>query len=384
MSKETKVQNKVKYAAIKLLNDVSGWLFKSGMINSDGTVVRWGSDNMLPNKLYESYLNNVYHNTIINGTVDMIMGDGIELSPELENHIKSNMAVEYKKNNPQNLLAVNTLGEDLEDIVKQSLLDMLTIGTYTSELFFNDFDSISEHRYIDVCNCRIVEGRDYIKFYKNGVRNSGETVNLPLFNGEQDNKVRSIFMNYNPNSRTVYNLPYYFASLANIDLDKKINEYMHSSIDNGFSSFRILVYPGQPTEDEKDKLVSDFRETYTGPAGAKTMFMFKEGGEVPEIITVPDDNFDKKFQTLEETNNTKIFAGFRAQPVLFGILTKTTGFSEQEYIEAFKIYLNTVIKNFRNQVIRDFDYIYGIDRCFRFKPTELEESVKSVNQPNSI
>lgn len=381
---KVKLTQKAAYACVSVINSLK-YIFSSKTIQTGGDIYKWGEDNILPEKIYASYLNNVYHGTICNGISDMVLGDGLELSEELKAYIKNNMALEYKEGMPQNELAVNVDGDDLEDIIRESVPDYITLGTYANDLYFNYGDELAELYYLDVIKGRLLRDRNSIRFSKDGWIGSNcisDKSDIPLFDGKRKED-RQVFMHRTKNCRTVYPLPYYYAVLDNIEMDSKITEFHNNALDDGFSQFRILYYPGVASQEEADKIVANYKKNFTGTRKAGgTMFIFGDGDERPELITVPDDNFDKKFNPLEETNNTKIFAGFRAQPVLFGILTKTTGFSEQEHFEAYKLFINTLVMKIRNTIIRDYEFIFGIKKPFSFKPTPLELSINQNTQNN--
>lgn len=374
-----RTKNKVSYSLVKMAESLK-WIFNNKTIQNANGLIKWGEKDDLPELLFASYLNNVYHNTIVNTLVDMVVGDGIILSTEMEQYIRTYMAYSYDPDG----LAVNADGEDLQDIVKQAAYDLINLGTYSYDLYYSPTRDIAELHYMDVVRCRLYEDRKNVN-YRNDIRSyytSQNGIKIPLFNTDISSN-REVFMHLDKNCRTIYPMPYYFAALNNLDISTKITQYLSNSIDNGFSAFRIVVYPGMPSDDEKHQIVRDFSSTYTGPDGASTMFMFKEGGESPEIITVPDDKAAEKYINTEESNSQQIFAGFRIMPVLLGILTKTTGFSEQEFFEAYKLTLNTLVKSFRNELIRDISYIFGIKEPFRFKPTTLEMSIDQ-NMSNDV
>jgi hypothetical protein len=56
----------------------------------------------------------------------------------------------------------------------------------------------------------------------------------------------------------------------------------------------------------------------------------------------------------------KLFTAFRATPVLFGIVTKSNGFSTTEYSDSFKLFNKTVVSPIQDAIIDCFDKIFGV------------------------
>lgn len=358
---------------------------------AQGDIIYWGELNNLPDRIYELYLTDSMLQTIVEGIRDYVMGDGVKLSPEFESYIKNEMALSIKKNG-KNELAINIDGDDFSDIVRQSILDYILFGTHADDLIYNNEDNICEHSYIDPLKLRLKSDKQSVRYYNYGLSTSSESYDIPLYgcwenvvelnkDGSIPPKAREIFFKFDKKCRTVYNLPTFYAALENFEIDRDITRYHRNALANGFSAFKILFYPGLNSEEEEAELARDYKNNYTGVYNSgRTMIVFDNGtGVPPEIITTPQDDFDKKYEALDTSNMTKMFASFRAQPVLFGILTKTTGFSEQEFFECYKLFFNAVIRQIRYEIIRDYEYIYGIDSLFEFIPSPLESQIVLSN-----
>lgn len=347
-----------------------------------GNYIPWGHDDLLPNKIYELYMSDILLHSICEGLKDFIMGDGIELSEELKRYITDNTVF-----NSEGKYTVNSYGDDLEDIVSQSVKDLIILGTYANDIYFNPAGDISEIYYMDVIKDRISSSKDSVIYKDKGWIHGTVTAEIPLLGkSKEGKKAREVFFHWNEKERTVYPYPYYYAALDSVEIDKDITLFHKNGLKNGFSQFRILYYPGTLKKEEKDHIYEMFEQTMTGPVNAGgTMITFDNGtGVRPEIIAAPEDNQHEKYKTLEESIRRRIFGAFRAHPVLFGIPVEGTGFSEQEFLEVFKLSLNTLIRPFRNKIIRDYSYIFGMENPFSFKKTELEISLEGITETSEI
>ena len=103
------------------------------------------------------------------------------------------------------------------------------------------------------------------------------------------------------------------------------------------------------------------------------MLSFNTGKENETTVTKIDaDSFIDKYNSMIERSQQENFNSFRATHNLFGIPTATTGFSEQEYNEAYRLYNRTVVMPIQNKIMRSFDKIFGVDNSVTIKPFALD------------
>lgn len=364
---------------------------------TNGGILVWGDENRLPEHIFNLYLKDEIFSTIINGMVDYVMGDGIEIHPTLKAYIDNNLAYDSKQKDPFRFKdAVNSKGDDLQDIVRQSIKDYILFGTYADDIIFSSDGEIAEINYIDVSNIRLKAGKKEVAYYYDGFLENRHSI-IPLFlntpdgineDGTEIIKKREIFLKFDEKCRTVYNLPHYFAGLDSIEIDKDIKIFHKKGLENGLSNFKIIFLPGNNiSNDEKDETDEEIRRNFTGVYNAgKPMLVFDDGTQVrPEILTAPEDNYDTKYNSLYENTFERIFCALRTHPILYGILQKSTGFSENEFFEVLKLNLNTLFIPIRNEIIRDYSYIIGIekDELFSFKPSILEQHIQECSETDS-
>jgi capsid portal protein len=80
------------------------------------------------------------------------------------------------------------------------------------------------------------------------------------------------------------------------------------------------------------------------------------------------------------TTRENIYAGFRINPVLTGLNKTNSGFTGQEFNEAFKLYNKTVIQPAQKEVIDAFEKIFGRG-CMEIKPFTIK--FDDLAQPNN-
>ena len=130
---------------------------------------------------------------------------------------------------------------------------------------------------------------------------------------------------------------------------------------------------GVPTDEAQEEMEININEKFSGASNAGRILMSFNDSEAnnTSIERVDSDDFDEKYQALAERSKTEIFTAFRANPVLFGI-NYSSGFNENEFNEAFKLYNRTVIKPIQKDIIDTFDKIFNTKSSITIKPFSLE------------
>ena len=93
-----------------------------------------------------------------------------------------------------------------------------------------------------------------------------------------------------------------------------------------------------------------------------------------ESIQVQDES--DKFEKIKDAAREAIFIAFRATPNLFGLPTATTGFNEQEYNSAFKLYQKTQVQGYQRKIERVLDKIFAAKDSITILPFALEDKTE--------
>ena len=180
----------------------------------------------------------------------------------------------------------------------------------------------------------------------------------------------------------MYPLPVYAASVKACEIERMIDDYHLNSICNGFASSLIVNFNnGQPTDEMKEEIESNFDEKMTGPGNAgRVMFCWNKSKDNATTFEVPPvTDFGEKYKALAENSRQKIFTAFRAYPNLFGLST-ATGFSIEEFDQAFKLYNRTAVRPVQRLIADAYDRIYGQPGVLNIVPFSLGgETEQTVN-----
>ena len=318
--------------------------------------VRWGERNTYPNYLYSLYQGCTTLNTVINATVDYICGDGVETA----------------------LKTLNRKGETPEDIIRKIARSIAIYNGVALQVIRNFAGEVSEVYVLDLRNVRVDEDSQKIYYSEKWNNSRVDVITYPKF--VPDFKEATSVLFDIDTDYSVYPAPVYLASVKACEIERAIDDFHISSINNGFmGSYIINFNNGDVTEEEQDEIEKNINEKFGGACNAgRMMLTFNDSQEsAPTIQKLEIDDFGDKYETLAKHCRQQIFTSFRANPNLFGIPTENLGFSNEEYDAAFKLFNRTQIKPIQARIIRIMDKIYG-EGTFTIKPFSLGETQTNV------
>jgi hypothetical protein len=318
--------------------------------------VRWGERNTYPNYLYEVFQGCTTLNTVINGVVDYVCGDGVESAFKTLNR---------KKETP-------------EDIIRKIARSIAIYNGVALQVIRNYAGEVAEVYVLDLRNVRTDADGEKI-FYSEKWNNSRvDVITYPKYVADFKEATSVLFDR--DTDYTVYPAPLYLASIKACEIERAIDDFHINSINNGFmGSYIINFNNGDVTEEEQDEIEKNINEKFGGACNAgRMMLTFNDSQDTaPTIQKLEIDDFGDKYETLAKHCRQQIFTSFRANPNIFGIPTENLGFSNEEYESAFKLFNRTQIKPIQARIIRILERIYG-EGQFYIKPFTMGESITNV------
>lgn len=327
--------------------------------------VLYGKDNQYPEYLYGLYNDVSTLKTIIEGICDYVVG----------NDVRCNIKGFEKQ--------INTKGDTLRELVRLCARDFLIYGGYAIQVIRNKVGDVRELYYMDFRYIRSSKknevfwySEDFAKKYIRG----NKTVMYPKFIPDAKDVASSILYVSN-NKSTTYPIPRYSGSIKACEMERAIDTYQLSSIENGFGgSYIINFLNGIPTDEIKAEIEKNVNEKFCGASNAgRVLINFangKDNATTLERLDVTD--FGEKYKAAAERAKNQIFTAFRAIPTLFADLTATTGFNSQEFTESFKVFNRTVCKPIQQTICDSIDRIFGTDNSVNITPFSLENDVEEV------
>lgn len=301
------------------------------------------------------YLNVATLQSIINGSADFIVGNDVICNVDGFTNI------------------VNKKGETIMDIVRKIAVDKMIFGGYALQIIRNMAGDVSEIYHLDFMKLRSNEKNTIFYYADDWTAWSVKSIKYPKFDAKDLNPT-SVVYNKGYSTRSVYPIPTYSASLLSCEIEKRINEFHLNNLNNGFMGNVIVNFNnGVPTDEDKEEIEYNLNEKFSGSSNAGRMLIsFNESdANKTTIERLDSDDFDEKYQALSERTKEQIFTAFRANSVLFGI-NYSSGFNENEFNEAFKLYNRTVIKPIQKDIVDTFDKIFATQGSITIKPFSLE------------
>jgi hypothetical protein len=151
-----------------------------------------------------------------------------------------------------------------------------------------------------------------------------------------------------------------------------------NAIKKGFTGSFILNFNnGEPTKEQMDDTEKKVTDKFCGEQNAgQIMISYNDNKDAATTLArIPEDNMDKKYETLTKSVMNNIFGAFSCTPILVGRTNEGIGFNTQEFEESFKLYNRTVIQPYQKQILKSLKTI-GIENI-TIKPFSLDEDVET-------
>ena len=341
-------------------------------------LMEWGTRNSYPDYLLDLYNNVPTLRAIINGNIDFITGDDVSILP-LTQHLQNGI--------------MNNRGDHIREQIKDISKDYEIYGGFALQIIRNLIGEVAEVYYIDMRFLRTnKEGNVfyYCEDWSKSVRK--DVVVYPAFmpnlnwdalDDEARNRNASSIL-YVKNIHTqVYPAPLYAASIKACEIERLIDDFHLSDINNHFVSSAIINFNnGIPDDEVKEQIEREFTEKFCGASnGGRTAFSWNPNKEsATDIVEFEVKDFGERYKTLSDHSRQQIFTAFRANPNLFGIPTEGNGFANEQYAESFKLYNRTQIKPVQRMIADAYDKIYGQPKVLTIVPFSMDgESEGNVN-----
>ena len=329
--------------------------------------VQWGKDNQYPEYLYGLFNDVSSLKTIIEGTADYVCGNDVTCNVK-------GFDVE-----------VNTKGDTMREPVRLLARDYLIYGGFAIQVIRNKIGDIRELYYVDFRYLRSSKKNEVFwyseEFGKKYVRSS-KTVVYPKFIRENRDVTSSILYVTNEKSKT-YPTPRYSGSIKACEIERNIDSYHLSSLENGFSGSYILNFlNGIPTDEMKAEIEKNVNEKFCGSSNAgRVLINFANGKDNATTLEKLDvQDFGEKYKAAAERAKNQIFTAFRAIPQLFGDMTAATGFNSQEFTESFKVFNRTVCQPIQKTICDSIDKIFNNKNSIEITPFSLGDDNKKTNK----
>lgn len=308
--------------------------------------VEFGDRNQYPNYIWHLYSSVSTLQSIINGTVDYVLGDGITSK-------------------------IPTLSDrDAKKLVNDIAQDLLIYGGCYLQVRRNLLGEVAKVDTIDFRNMRTDKKNElfyYSDDFSNGKSYGRCKMHIyPAFNNENV----SIYYSKN-NKHQTYPIPIWGSAVLAAEIENNINQYHLNNLENGFAPTSVVSFNnGVPTDEIREEIEKAFDEKYTGyENGGRVLINFADDKDHSvDIKTIDVPEYGERYKALAERSQQQLFIAFRASKNLFGSCFDGIGFNSQEYADCFKLYNKTVVQPLQKKIIDMISEIYGVEDAIEIKP----------------
>jgi DNA-binding CsgD family transcriptional regulator len=178
---------------------------------------------------------------------------------------------------------------------------------------------------------------------------------------------------YRPNVAT-YALPDYIGAVNAIITDAEIANFHRAAIQNGFQGGTMIVFKnGQPSDEEMATIERQIKKKFTGTDRANTFVIdfVDDPTRTPEIIPLNGNDFDKRYDALNDTIQQEIFVGHKVtSPMLFGVRVEGQLGGRNEMATAYSLFQNTYITPKQLLIEAVLNELVGLNNRLTIKPVE--------------
>lgn len=328
--------------------------------------ITYGTDNQYPEYLWGLYNDTTSLKTIIKGTADFVAGDDAICNVQ-----------GFDKE-------INKKGDTMFELIGLLARDYLIYGGYAIQVVRNKAGNIGELYYIDFRYLRASKKRDvfyYSEEYGKKYARSNKTVVYPKFVPEAKTIATSIVYVANEKSRT-YPIPRYSGALKSCEIERAIDEFHLSSLENGFyGSYLMNFNNGIPSDELKAEIEENITDKFAGVSNAgRILINFSNGKDnAATVQKLEIQDFGEKYDAAYKRSREQIYCAFQAVPAIFGLMSESTGFNEQEFSQSFKLYNRTVVRPIQRNITDNLDKIFGVKGSTTITPFNLDtESQNNV------
>lgn len=334
-------------------------------------MVQWGDGDAYPDYLLELYKNVPTLQAIINGNVDFITGDEITITPLTESLPAGKM---------------NKSGDTIREQVRCIALDYEIYGGFALQVIRDLSGRVAEIHYLDMRFLRTNKECDVFYYCENWQRKGKKDVvvypaymeipNWDALTDEEKNANASSVVFVKSTHTQVYPAPVYRAATKACEIERLIDDFHISDLNNHFVSSAIINFNnGDPGDQVKNEVERDVNDKFCGASnGGRIMLSWNPNKEsATDIIEFKVEDFGERYKALSSHSRQQIFTSFRAIPILFGFTAETnTGFATDEFEQSFKLYNRTQIRPIQRLICDTYDWIYGQTGVLTITPFSLD------------
>lgn len=326
--------------------------------------VIWGDRNKYPHYIKDLCRTTPTLRSIILGLVDYVAGDDVQQTRGLR---------------PDGTW--NAKGETSRDIVRKTAKGISELGVICWKISRNIDLSVGEIEVIPAEYIRTNEENDVFYYCEDWDKQKyHEWVVYPKFSNNPDFIAAESILYVKLWGNRVYPEPIFAASVKAAQTERSIDDFHLGNIERGFMGSYVVNFNNGiiPTDQEKRQTEKEFTEKFAGAKNAgRIMFSWNRNKDAQTTLAKMEvSDYGEKYDTLSKHCRQQLFTAFRATPNLFSV-AMSTGFSSEEYNEAFKLFNRTMVLPIQRSILDAFRSVLG-EEVVTIIPFTLEGNTTQV------
>jgi hypothetical protein len=313
--------------------------------------VFYGDDNIFPNHLLALYQYSSINRACINAIDYGVKG-------------KNLIVLEGEPNR----IAMANRSETVYEVFQKCVLDRVLFGGFALNIVKSNDGGIAEFYHSDFSRLRAGKEDDFgnidTYFYSIDWKNPTKykPLEIPGFNMSPDSAPSQImyFKRYSP-SMSYYPPPDYLGGVTTIQLDIEVkNFHLNNTQNSMMPSMAVIFKNGVPSEEERDIMYRQLETKYSSTNNAGKFFLFyaETPETAPEIVPIPNNASDAWYGNMAPQIEQTILTSHRiTSPMILGIKTAGQLGGRAEMLDAYDLFLETVIKPIQEEIIKGFEKV---------------------------
>ncbi len=306
--------------------------------------VSFGKDNDYPDYLRDLYLSSPTHQAIVDGTVNMATGEGVQVVNPVSNPLSNKW---LNENFPKST-------------VKSLLNDLKMYGYCVAEVYSGSIVKYSEaikYRFDQQDEFGNIEYMWYSNDWNEYTHKKNTPVKLPIYVEGSNDELSILVMTLDKKGFDYYAPVDYNGSINYISLEAEISKYHLSNIRNGlFPSFVITFIGNEFSDEQMNSIERDINKKFGGStnAGRAIVGFAATKDDATQLTTIDQPNIDNTYTFLSKECSEKIMVGHGVtSPIIFGIRDTGGGLGNnaEELAQSFYLYYESKLKHYQNYIL---------------------------------
>lgn len=328
--------------------------------NGTDKMVTWGADNQLPVLYKNCYFSSSSLKSIIDGTVNYVLGDEIII----------NAAAWAEK--------VNRNGMTMRQFIAKLAFNYLVYGGIAVQVIYNKLGQVVEMFPLEFGKCRTNESNTKVYYAKKWTKYQTKSEEFDVFDpmNIDPNHLTQIYYFKGDFTSSVYPLPPYGGAIYDILTEIECSKYSLNTVARGFSAKYVFNFPetANLTDEQKQGVETSIKNKFCGSENETNFMLYwKNSPDDPGITVekIESDETPEKYIAIKDNARTNIFISMKCTPVLFGLPNAANGFTDTEYQNSYKLYQKTVVEPIQDIIYEALDKMTGIEDAVEIKPFKI-------------